>query len=399
MRQFYTGEGRYPNFKQNHSCIVMLVYNLASPEWININCAEKLLVYTLCGMQGREKRNANLSGDIERWCPVMFLKTNKTCLHILWSNSNQPIMKPFPLKHMLQLNFITNTVKLSPIISISPEYQIFQFDPFLDAYKKTHLHNSYNHTGYRIYLSTVSRTVPGRETFKCANSIFISPLKVCNNMDDCLDKSDELFCTCNPSNDSCLRNIFKEHFFVFNSTGKGSDCSTVAETIRFGQNMFDVSKNQPKNTVANITMVMKVSSGSFLILLQKKPMEIMIASIQEKLPANKRHASTFQTCASTSLIKTIICAPVPMELTFSTAVLLSAISCSSALIITAFHGSMCVTANGIVQREQMKANSVHTTYVKTCSDATGKRAFVFLWEEYAMELKTVQMEKMRFSVK
>jgi len=38
----------YPNIENNTRCTMMLLTNLAHPEWININCQENLLSHVMC---------------------------------------------------------------------------------------------------------------------------------------------------------------------------------------------------------------------------------------------------------------------------------------------------------------------------------------------------------------
>ncbi len=207
----FTQNTIFPTYFDNktrlkYMCTMMMVENLASPHWINTACEEKLRHNVMCAIpqsvRSQQKRNFSVAeSQAHIYCPEASLKQNTKCFLVTWINMTDVEgggdLKWYPVKDTVDLLFITDRLKLSPIIF--PQGLIYQFDQFLNKYTRTLHTNALILQGYTTSWSFCFKTKIDRNTFRCANNISISPLRACDGQDDCDDMSDETFCTCETS--------------------------------------------------------------------------------------------------------------------------------------------------------------------------------------------------------
>ena len=75
--------------QNKNSCTLMLLTNLAEPQWISVPCSAALLPVALCVIDKAEtkksKQNIENANDIY-FCPKTLIMINKTCYNFLWGS-------------------------------------------------------------------------------------------------------------------------------------------------------------------------------------------------------------------------------------------------------------------------------------------------------------------------
>lgn len=166
--------------------------NFASPEWVNVKCNDSMLDNTLCTVQRPtllQSEHVAYTREDNNICPETHVKHNTKCVLIRWENTtsyNGDTHEHFQMRHISQIRFVTNTVKLSPIISAG---QCFKYHGFYNKHVASPASNSTCTSGFAMYGRSVFQRKQGRDVFKCDNNVLISPLLACDGADNCDDSS------------------------------------------------------------------------------------------------------------------------------------------------------------------------------------------------------------------
>ncbi len=202
LQKKFSTDNFHPHFSTETNCTAMLLFNLAAPEWINIMCSDSLLSEQFCQIE-------NTTGKkIEDWnqntscsCLATQQKHHRKCLSIRWQSivevnlSSNNLRRYLPLS-VNQLNFITNSFKLLPIYSewMGSKF-VFLFDHFRGDYKMEHLNMSNISMGYVVYSTFPANHKIGSHIFACVDGVLISATSVWDGDANCMDASDESFCS------------------------------------------------------------------------------------------------------------------------------------------------------------------------------------------------------------
>ncbi len=238
----------FPKFA-TYRCTLMLLYNLASPEWININCPDGILKNVICAFQKNQEHSSPTPTNFDSsFCPLSHLRKNSICILVVWSNKPDTNLERFPMTSTSSLNFVLQTVKLSPLMSTHEEL-VFVYDEFHEIYRKSHANIWNSVYVFRVYRRPTGRTTAATSVFRCENRVHISPLKVCNNINDCGDESDEMFWTCNSSSvvffihDKTLRSQLNQQLVV-PSENRTSDEGLSSHSFKNLYFPTELQKNQ-----------------------------------------------------------------------------------------------------------------------------------------------------------
>ena len=187
-----------------HNCTVMLMKNLALPEWKLVPCDKPLAKSVICQV---EKKRNELHAIIElepslMWCPKEFILNHSTCYKLKWCKLKNCFKQLSSGAFYIQdFIFLFNSVKESfPPIFVHHLKQTVIYSKFSDQYKFT-FHDIQKDTdkGFIIVKVEKSSTVAGNNIFVCQGGIYISIQYVCDGMHDCPGNEalDEEGCECN----------------------------------------------------------------------------------------------------------------------------------------------------------------------------------------------------------
>ncbi len=201
----------YPYMSQVETCVLLVLTNLAQPEWIQVNCSEEMLSTVLCVKNNsafyEEMITLNIVHLPVNVCSTYHVLKNGLCYLFVWHTSGKRHDKravcerPFIMKDITIFNFL--------FVAISPP-----FPPILSqtAVKMRYLHRltykkilkkvktrqtaSKHASGFEVCCSKKVQCVSSN-MFLCENKSYISFTLVCNGIKDCPnDESDEELCKC-----------------------------------------------------------------------------------------------------------------------------------------------------------------------------------------------------------
>ena len=93
----------YPSLKRGKQCTMLLVSNLAYPQWVSVSCHQRILRHVVC-VKERTQGNGTTTRITEVLVPKLtcrnstFLR-NKTCYKLVWYNS--AILEKFSKKNTI----------------------------------------------------------------------------------------------------------------------------------------------------------------------------------------------------------------------------------------------------------------------------------------------------------
>ena len=223
----------HPDIHFNKTCVMMLVTNLENPEWVTVDCDQKILSHVLCRINTENTIPPNLRPNkYNRTCLNYQNLKDVFCLLFLWTKEKGNIntkckllgMDNYKFKNITRLLPILLAAKMaiSPILSLgyndhTTVYQ-FEFNTFLQKYISTSI--SFNveiYQGYQVCHTKSLKSQVGISGFTCKFGIIISSLFICDGVYDCpnADASDEEYCQCNSTEETLKHckeiNIAKSH--------------------------------------------------------------------------------------------------------------------------------------------------------------------------------------------
>ena len=196
-------------------CAAIVMTNLADPEWITINCNEKLTTDVMCYFEQLKipPSIADLS-NLTATNPDCIIK-NDICFVFHWvknhnknHNKNQNYI---PLKYLSDIQLFTFlfdavSVTISPILYCNYKYKT-TYQKYAEFYDFKVEETNENSEGFVISkFNKVSFLISvGLNVFKCGKNVSISITLVCNGYNDCPGQEalDETGCQCD-SQDSDL---------------------------------------------------------------------------------------------------------------------------------------------------------------------------------------------------
>ena len=208
-----------PHHLIKETCTSMLLSNLAEPEWVFINCNERLLNLIVCVKERNTKKNNSYTLNIVKRsgiCLKQYLKIDKKCYKLSWISRNSSIpLRDICKKHEKQVNGYRRSVLEKALKLVS---QKGQFPPILalyfhrskmkiskltykkilgQLYFKSEYVSSFEAEGFFLCNVKGYTVFNGSNLFHCNAGGYISYEYVCDGSIDCPnDVSDEkkIFC-------------------------------------------------------------------------------------------------------------------------------------------------------------------------------------------------------------
>ncbi len=73
----------------SHQCTMMLLTNLAEPDWINVDCESRILSHIFCSVPTGRHYSSVAQDAFNRTCPMYHIFHKKTCLCVQWFQSSK----------------------------------------------------------------------------------------------------------------------------------------------------------------------------------------------------------------------------------------------------------------------------------------------------------------------
>ena len=244
----------HPMPAHSHNCVLLLMSNLAHPEWISINCDEKLLPHIVCFAHNHSVPSIGEIMPQKSYCTGDAILVNNSCFYFLWHNISTRDEPKKICKTLKKEYFLLGTSSTDPfsiilqttkylLLKVLVRKQASRGEDFVRHYQRMWMN--------KIEIST--RSVTEKETvmfaclsqpmehrgflgnvFLCKNGQTISSIFLYDNIDDCFDtinesqrSSDEV-----PSAESNeMISVMRETCFLFQPHNSSQHCVHFITTV------------------------------------------------------------------------------------------------------------------------------------------------------------------------
>ena len=238
----------HPIMVRKRKCTLLLLNNLAYPEWNSISCTDAILNHVVCFIRHEEiKIKSSYSTNLRNFCPKNSILSNEMCYTFLWydgkyskfkilkhcfnsATSHKSIISVFQgLFYAIQLDtftFLLPNDKSNTILSYT-----FQ-RIWMRTFTKKKLQEIKNSKGYLTYSeSRLNHSEHSDDTiFLCRNTAWISYQYVCDGVDDCTDGN-----MLNISSDENDCKYYEEFFHLKRQLKRTGFCPPLQYKSRSGE--------------------------------------------------------------------------------------------------------------------------------------------------------------------
>ncbi len=231
----------YPNMETTAKCTLMLMANLAEPEWLPVNCWQELVNDVLCETRPRDQLAAPVSGmnSTILSCPPSSIRTDNMCFLFMWLSSKSPNISsisnlckhkkvnPVGVKIVKSFQHIFDAVSASfpPILFLvetnsSHIYKV-KYVRILNLFEyKQDIIPGTDVEGYHMCFFAQRQNNHGSNIFQCRDGTYKSSTTVCDVGVDCLNVTTfETHCLC--------KNFSQNNHCLNENNGKGRACSPL----------------------------------------------------------------------------------------------------------------------------------------------------------------------------
>ncbi len=185
----------YPHTADKKACTLLLLTNLAEPEWVYVDCYRTVLTDVCCVVEDEEKLNQEDDNKLASTKNAKLYKptciiANLNCYIFKWIESQDSRKKL--VGHSDTCSHLKSLQHIFPMKSA-------KFPPVLGNTCKDmgdRIKTSGN-SGFHIVMEKERPRVIGSQIFSCSNGGYVSFLHVCDDTTDCPNgRSDESDCVC-----------------------------------------------------------------------------------------------------------------------------------------------------------------------------------------------------------
>ena len=237
-----------PKISKSTQCTLMILLNLAHPEWLTIDCSSKYFIHIVC-MKKNESIQNNISFEpLHNFCPDDNVMKGPSCYQFNYFNGRQMSLDAVTLQSQSEINSMREIYFILVAIKVT-------FPPILKVQWPFIKHTSYNKyhnviipttqfltknlsNGYFIKKTKLIQMFDESVVLnmhKCASGTIISGVYLCDKTFDCgqNDTSDEDNCICKDTDEAkdkkckliCSQNCKCKSSFLFNDVENNDDKS------------------------------------------------------------------------------------------------------------------------------------------------------------------------------
>ena len=262
-----------PDMKGSKGCVLMMLSNLAFPQWATVNCSEKRLIDVVCLLEKPNEQysspNSNLSCDHSNILHQHFC----FAFHFYDGNKNTKIQRTqaflkslTDLQNNLKFLFLAIHATFPPILvwtkHDNSSVQLLSCHKIHEILKYKVVHRSMKSAkGFFVRQTHAffwNQTEAFSHIFHCQKGNVISSLFVCDGIAHCgvSDLSDENYCTCSLSNMSSQCKFLspdgqKRTCSPLYFLGRDNKCHTFAMQIYFGVPEMSAQKEDKCSNLHN----------------------------------------------------------------------------------------------------------------------------------------------------
>ena len=269
-----------------NKCFLMILSNLAEPNWVSVACDQPLLAVIACIKDKIRKNFTDVqrkSVGITEFCVGSAILVHRICYEFHWISKSyyyeygRTFFRKDILifKHIFEVIALENTILSAFVPKDNKTLNALKFVRYLDrvTFRRSivSLHQS---VGYIICPSNKSVIHLGIHIFNCSNGSTILYKYVCDGIADCPnDKSDEEFCLCDEAKQSemCKSFYYNNKLILCSSTyymAKNGHCLKYANQAKIYRKFY-INNYVPKNR-SRITSKL-ITYGKYFGLEEWKP--------------------------------------------------------------------------------------------------------------------------------
>ena len=188
-----------------NQCTILLLSNLAYPQWISVECDHKAIGHVICATHLQKQNASTITISLGLSCPSSAMTKDGRCYKFVWfdgsvriytSVSQICISNQMNIKLISQvdsLKFLFETLDQENLVILS-YYRLNSHKINVFSYNRIWLNNKYekhsvhvnNALGYFICEGEIKNlTFSQMNCFLCQRKVFVSTLYLCDGRDDC----------------------------------------------------------------------------------------------------------------------------------------------------------------------------------------------------------------------
>ena len=201
-----------PHRIKEETCFLLLLSNLAEPDWISGSCKTKILHVIICATAPNNTNNSFIENNLKdktKYCSPMYMMFEKKCISFKWL----PTISLEKLQCGNEKNVISvhkMTVLIKSILKAvlysdiqflfclsSKQILMYEHKRYLNTYQQRVTVEVQRNEGFYTFIENKNTTSPSGRLFQCNIGNYILHSQVCNGIRDCHNGGkDEKFCIC-----------------------------------------------------------------------------------------------------------------------------------------------------------------------------------------------------------